>query len=68
MGGIVDEFIKFIFGESKTEHTYRQDRYSGSRRTGEHEHTWSKTTTSGGGQHKHKEGWVGSKAPRNRKR
>ena len=63
--GLIDEFVKFIFRESKTEHTYRQDRYSGDKKTGKHEHTWSKTTAGRGGQHK--EGWSGSNYPRKKR-
>lgn len=55
-------FVKFMFSSSKTENTYRQDRYKGEKSTGRHEHTWSKTTAGGGG--RHKEGWIGKNAPR----
>lgn len=59
-------WFRFVFraitGSGKSDdvggNTYRQDRYEGSDNSKNHDHTWSKTTSGGGGEHR--EGWVGS--------
>jgi len=61
MGGLFD-FFKFsdVSDDNSRGETHRQDHYHGESGSSSHEHTWSKTTSEGGGQHK--EGWHGDKA------
>lgn len=63
-GGYKDSEGRFTFGRDNNDGSFRQDRLTFTNERGDHEHSWSKTSTDG----QHKEGSTGENVPRSERK